>query len=182
MTTYPIVALGDGEVSDPQWFEDITDAVNDHQTRVSALESQVSTASVTNADTTARTTTSTSYTTTLSPANICGVAFVAPTSGSVMLCWKAEQAAGTGSAGSYTAGEVRQGTTVGAGTLVYTASDNDALSCLDSVASMFHHAGITHLLTGLTPGANYNVSLAHRMTTGTGTFQRREVDVIPLIA
>lgn len=38
MTTYPIVALADGEITDPAWFADITAAVNDHQTRTSALE------------------------------------------------------------------------------------------------------------------------------------------------
>lgn len=38
MTTFPIVALLDGEVAAPAWFGDITDAVNDHETRVSALE------------------------------------------------------------------------------------------------------------------------------------------------
>lgn len=41
MTTFPIVALGDGEVSAPAWFADITDAVNDHETRVSGLEQTV---------------------------------------------------------------------------------------------------------------------------------------------
>jgi len=38
MTTYPIVALGEGDVTDPAWFADITAAVNDHQTRVTSLE------------------------------------------------------------------------------------------------------------------------------------------------
>lgn len=38
MVAFPILALLDGEVSDPQWFQDITDAVNDHETRVSTLE------------------------------------------------------------------------------------------------------------------------------------------------
>ncbi len=35
---FPIIALADGEVTDPAWFADITEAVNDHETRVSALE------------------------------------------------------------------------------------------------------------------------------------------------
>lgn len=38
MVTFPIVALNDGEVAAPEWFADITDAVNDHETRLSALE------------------------------------------------------------------------------------------------------------------------------------------------
>lgn len=38
MVAFPIVSLVNGEVSDPQWFQDVTDAVNDHETRVSTLE------------------------------------------------------------------------------------------------------------------------------------------------
>lgn len=38
--TFPIIALGDGDESDPQWFADITEAVNDHETRVGVLEQQ----------------------------------------------------------------------------------------------------------------------------------------------
>jgi hypothetical protein len=38
--TYPIIALADGEPSDPQWFADVTEAVNDHETRVGVLEQQ----------------------------------------------------------------------------------------------------------------------------------------------
>lgn len=40
MTTYPIVTLGNGDVTDPAWFNDITNAVNDHQTRISSVETQ----------------------------------------------------------------------------------------------------------------------------------------------
>lgn len=38
MTTYPIVALLEGEVLDPQWVEDITDSANDHEDRLDSLE------------------------------------------------------------------------------------------------------------------------------------------------
>src|SRR5262245_17030734 len=38
MTTFPILALADGEVLDPQWIADITAAVNDHENRVDAIE------------------------------------------------------------------------------------------------------------------------------------------------
>lgn len=36
--TFPIIALGEGDASDPAWFEDITEAVNDHETRLSVVE------------------------------------------------------------------------------------------------------------------------------------------------
>jgi hypothetical protein len=41
VTTFPIVALGDGEVAAPSWFADITAAVNDHEDRVTVVESAI---------------------------------------------------------------------------------------------------------------------------------------------
>lgn len=38
MVAFPIVALNDGDVLAESWITDITDAVNDHETRVSTLE------------------------------------------------------------------------------------------------------------------------------------------------
>lgn len=38
MTTFPIVALADGEITDPQWFADVTDAVNSHETSINDLD------------------------------------------------------------------------------------------------------------------------------------------------
>lgn len=37
MTTFPIITLNDGDVSNPQWFADITNAVNDHEGRISTI-------------------------------------------------------------------------------------------------------------------------------------------------
>lgn len=39
--TFPIIALADGEELDPQWFSDITDTANDHETRIDGLELQL---------------------------------------------------------------------------------------------------------------------------------------------
>lgn len=38
MVAYPIVALNDGDVLDPDWIADVTDSANDHETRISTLE------------------------------------------------------------------------------------------------------------------------------------------------
>jgi hypothetical protein len=38
MVAFPIVALADGDVLDPDWIADITAAANNHETRVAALE------------------------------------------------------------------------------------------------------------------------------------------------
>lgn len=39
MVTFPIVSLSDNDVADAAWFEDITDAVNDFQSRLLVVES-----------------------------------------------------------------------------------------------------------------------------------------------
>ncbi len=36
--SYPIVPLGEGTVLDPDWISDVTEAVNDHQDRLTAIE------------------------------------------------------------------------------------------------------------------------------------------------
>lgn len=37
--TFPIIALGDGVISDAAWFADITETVNAHETRLAVVES-----------------------------------------------------------------------------------------------------------------------------------------------
>lgn len=179
MTTFPIIALGDGEVSDPAWFTDITDAVNDHETRVDALESQVSTSSASNTDpTTSRTTTSTSFTSTLSPANICGTSFVAPTSGKVLITWRATLV-NSGANYSSCSFEIRAGSTVGAGTVFLASADERTIS---TDSTTYEGQGASEYVSGLTPGATYNVFLTHRVVAGTQTVLRRTVGAVPLIA
>src|SRR5581483_1669271 len=111
-----------------------------------------------------RTTTSTSYTNTLSPANIAGAAFVAPPSGKVLIHWSVEKASSTAGAGVYTAPAVKTGTTVGSGTSVVAASDDAAILLNTGGAGQFNQHGQTLQVVGLTPGQNYNVSLEHRVT------------------
>lgn len=179
MTTYPIVTLADGEVADPAWFDDITDAVNDHQTRLNTVESQVATSSASNTDpTTSRSTTSTSFTSTLSPANICGTAFVAPTSGKVLITWRATL---VNSGANYTACsfEIRAGSTVGSGTVFLASADERTVS---TDSTTYEGQGASEYVSGLTPGANYNVFLTHRVVGGTQTVLRRTVGAVPLIA
>lgn len=177
--TFPIVALGDGEVADPQWFADITEAVNDHETRVETLESQVNTSSVTVVDATARTTTSTSFTATISGSTPeMGVAFVAPTSGKVMIIWTAGMANGSSPNIAQISPQVRAGSTINSGTIVLAA--DAARSTLTITSS--RHAGV-YILTGLTPGASYNAVMTHRsFSAGTSSFDGRELTVVPIIA
>lgn len=133
---------------------------------------------VDNTDDTSRTTTSTSFTSTLSPANICGVAFTAPPSGKVMININVDgDNSGAGFAASSPA--VRKGTVVGSGDMVLAANFATAVIIYGGQPN---RAGVSHLLPGLTPGDRYNVCLEHIVDSGTGTFRWRGVQVVPQLA
>ncbi|MDQ7910266.1 hypothetical protein RB614_37810 [Phytohabitans sp. ZYX-F-186] len=107
----------------------------------------------------------------------CGVAFVAPTTGRVLIEWRANLDNST-NAFTIVAPEVRTGSSVGSGTVVLAASDVNALYGFGTNELGF---GCFVPLDGLTPGESYNVRLMHRVTSGTGTIQNsREVIVLPL--
>ena len=178
MTTVPIVALLDGEVLDPQWILDITNTANDHETRIDAVDAKVATVSIANSDATSRTTASTSYTSTLSPANICGVSFTAPPSGKVVIGVNCQLSNSSGPNVAQCAPVIKTGSTVGSGTGVLSADDGRAVT---SIAN--GRGGITTFVAGLTSGTVYNVSLEHRaFSAGTATFSNREVVVTPQLA
>lgn len=128
-------------------------------------------------DLTSRTTTSTAFTGTMTPAGLCGVAFIAPPSGNVTIHWSVELKNSASNATGCSPA-VRTGTTVGSGSNVLVASFDYAIRN-DSVD--FLRAGSTYLLTGLTAGTQYNVSLEQIVTAGTGTFARRAVQVVPIV-
>ena len=145
---------------------------------INTLFNQLGAASASNSDSTSRTTTSTTFTTTLTAANICGTAFVAPPSGKVLVTWRATMA---NSGNNYTASSfsVASGTTVGSGT-VFLASDDTRTISTDSTT--FEGQGASEYVSGLTPGANYNVAMTHRVVAGTQTVLRRTIGVVPLNA
>lgn len=106
----------------------------------------------------------------------CGVAFVAPTTGRVKIDhsgWQSNSAANF----TMTAPVVRQGSTVGSGTVVLAASDDNTVAVAGGGAQ--YRNGTSILVTGLTPGSAYNVRIEHRVSGGTGTIQRRNVIVTP---
>lgn len=123
------------------------------------------------ADTTARTTTSTTYTTVLSPAQVCGVAFVAPPSGKVTVEWGCGVSNGTAPNLAVCSFAIRAGDVVGSGVSFQASDDGRAVT-----SQAFIRAGAASEVTGLTPGNSYNVALEHRVAnTGTGTFSNRSV-------
>lgn len=133
-----------------------------------------------NADATSRTTTSTSYTSTLSPATICGLSFIAPPSGKVLILWAAS--CNNSSAGNIAtcSPAVRTGSIVGSGSLFLAADDSRAVY---NSTTIFIRPGAQTNVTGLTAGSIYNVALEHRaFSAGTATFAFREVTVVPQLA
>jgi hypothetical protein len=145
---------------------------------VNTLYNLLGATSVTNTDATSRTTSSITYTTTLSPANICGTAFTAPPSGKIVIHWSSQLSNSSGPNVAECSPAVRTGSTVGSGTSVHAAAVTNAITAIANT-----QAGSSVLVTGLTAGSSYNVALEHRaFSAGTATFANRVVTVVPISA
>lgn len=120
------------------------------------------------------TSTSTSYTT--ADMTTCGTAFVAPASGKVLVHISARLDHST-AAPAFVSFEVREGNVVGSGTVVLAADDTRSLMNHNTNEIM---GGVTFPVTGLTSGADYNVRLMHKTTSGTLTLVNRFVNVEPV--
>lgn len=124
-------------------------------------------------------TASTTYTSAITggTAQDCGVAFVAPASGRVLVYWWGQMSNST-TASTYLGMEVRTGGTIGSGSQVPEQGPTDDDSCRvagTNVISCQSH----RLVTGLTPGETYHARLLHRVTGGTATINKRRVTVEP---
>jgi hypothetical protein len=129
--------------------------------------------------TTPGTTTSTSYTNTLTTTGIHGVAFIAPPSGKIQIIGRS--VASNSNAGSYAQMdyEVRQGSTIGSGTLARTTNNNTAGIQQSATANAQGTIVTGGLLAGLTPGAAYNACLTFMASGSTASFNRRQIAVYP---
>jgi hypothetical protein len=115
----------------------------------------------------------------------CGVAFVAPISGRVMIHWTValDIVSGT-NAVAYCSPVVRTGGTVGSGSVVLPAADNNSRRVSRSSVGTDdggsrNRSGASYLLESLTAGNTYNVRLEHRVTSQTGEMFHRAVQVVP---
>ena len=106
----------------------------------------------------------------------CGVAFTAPTTGRVLVPFKGDLFNDTAAQFTVLSFVIREGSTVGSGTVFLAASDSRAIV---NTGTSPVQAGITELVTGLTPGTVYNVRLEHRVGANIGTILRRTVIVAP---
>lgn len=143
-------------------------------------EKLVATATAFNRNDTSGTTTSTSFTGSLTTAGSCGVAFVAPPSGIVMLHSHVSGYPSANNLETKTAFWVGTGASVGSGTEFYAAGDNDqTMVQVTSSGVVYSSAGWAYV-TGLTPGNTYNAQLRHRVNSGTGTWLYRKIAVVPM--
>lgn len=137
----------------------------------------VAMATVSNVQNTVGTTTSASYTATLTGGTTCVVVFVAPPSGSVLV----HNACGTtGSAAAqaaYCSFEIRTGSTPGGGSVSWAASNNTFVA---SFGTLTEGGGRTTMVTGLTPGVTYHARQMFLSTSGTASFESKELIVQPV--
>ena len=110
-----------------------------------------------------------------------GAVFVAPASGKVVIHFAARMQASLAAVQSLATVQVRTGGAIGGGSLVYTATDDDAIGEQGTVPGT---GARTILVPGLTAGVTYNVQMLYRQTGGNGTtdtagFAARTVTVQP---
>lgn len=131
--------------------------------------------SVENTQNTAGTVTSGTYVATLTGGTTCGTTFIAPFSGKVLIHNTCESL-NSGAGWTKCAIEVRTGGSIGSGTAVLTANDDDTNG---TTGTNSVRCTVTKLITGLTPSATYNVRQLFKVQSGTGTFLRKQIVVEP---
>lgn len=125
--------------------------------------------------------TSTSYI--VGAAATCGTSFVAPTSGIVLVLWHVRFQCNTASTRAAVSVQVATGSTLGSGTVVSAATDEDCLETTQGAAGGADTrmgAGTHRVVTGLTPGSTYNVVTMHKTFSGNSTVFARRVTVLPI--
>lgn len=115
------------------------------------------------------------FTTSNTPAS---TAFVAPSSGRVLIHNSAYLDNSSAAARTYLSWILRTGAVIGSGTVIQVAADSTAIENLSTDDAT---VGRAYLVTGLTPLGSYNVRQAGRVTSGTGEFQNRHLVVEPVI-
>ena len=105
----------------------------------------------------------------------CGTAFMAPTTGRVLVILSGEISNASG-ATTRMAPVVREGPVIGSGALIVPANDVNSVTNQGSTAILTAQVA---LIENLSPGETYNVRLEHRVSGGTGTLRNRRVVVIP---
>jgi hypothetical protein len=124
--------------------------------------------------------TATTYSATLSAGTACGVAFIAPASGSVIVHNMALlENSGTGR--SHCSVRIGTGGTIGGGTPFLAAADENGIAMQSGDATDDATLSKPIVVSGLTPGATYNAQQQFRATAGTVTTSWRRLAVQPVV-
>lgn len=111
----------------------------------------------------------------------CGVSFTLPPNGKMLLNYGAVQSNNTAGNSAMITVIVREGSTIGSGTLVVGASDTNAVIETLTAANPMR-AGAAYLFDTGTPGTVYNAYTAHRVNPGgTGTWDDRFMIATPAL-
>lgn len=132
---------------------------------------------ITSVQNTAGTTSSAAYTATLTGGTACFTTFVAPPSGKVLIHNSCEPTASASTQAAYCSFEVRVGNTPGVGTVFLAAATSHAVMGSGNLTT---GSGRTKLLTGLTPGQTYSARQLFLSTSGTATFEGKELIAQPV--
>jgi hypothetical protein len=136
-------------------------------------------ATVTNRQDTDGSTASTTYTATLTGGTAAGVAFIAPLSGKVLINFGTASYCVAAQIDMKSAVQVREGSSVGSGTIFYAVTDSDMILTHPPANTATRHASFA-VVTGLTPGSSYNAQMLHRVSANTGQFLFKFIEVAPI--
>lgn len=120
----------------------------------------------------------TTYSATLSAGSACGVVFIAPASGAVLVHNTALLENST-TGRSHCSVRIGTGGTIGSGTPFLVAADENGIAMQSGDAADDATLSKTLLVTGLTPGATYNAQQQFRATAGSCIVTWRRLVVEP---
>lgn len=100
-----------------------------------------------------------------------GLVFTVPASGLVLLHYGGSLAVSVTGNAAFLTIQIREGATIGSGTVVIAASDDNPVEVVNTAGNP-DRQGVQYLFAG-TPGTVYNVELLHRVSGSTGTFDSR---------
>jgi len=108
---------------------------------------------------------------------VMGIAFVAPPSGKVILHFQVAALVGSTGGAIYVGPELRAGAVIGRGSLIEDSSPNTSVKFYTPGGN----GGSTAAYQGLTEGATYNLTLAHKLDNGAGqgTVAYRRMMIVP---
>lgn len=113
----------------------------------------------------------------------CGTAFIAPTSGTVLINFSVRMQSNSANTRAAVSVQVASGATLGSGTVASAANDDNSVETSQGTTGGSETritAGNYRVVTGLTAGATYNVvTMHHMLSAGNATIFNRTVSVSP---